>query len=241
MVGKTNNYPYRYIQRVIVLILSAGDLASSRVTFMDSDKKNKVGSRQLSAFRHIERMHPIRMLLYLSMVGIGVLFLILLIAFMRTGGFQSEEIQLPKFFSLGTVLLLLSSYTISRVPTIYKKDKLHKMARYLAATLGLGLLFIGSQILGWKEMTDAGVNFSGKASGTYLYLISALHILHLAGGIIFLFFVFFKTAHVATDSVRSLIFIRDPYRHLQLQMLSSYWHFLDFMWVGLYLVFLFMF
>ncbi|NDK55470.1 cytochrome c oxidase subunit 3 [Pontibacter fetidus] len=208
---------------------------------MDSDKKNKVGSRQLSAFKQIERMHPIRMLLYLSMVGIGVLFFILLVAFIRTGGFQGENVQLPKFFSISTVLLLFSSYTISRVPGIYRKDKLHKMTRYLGATLVLGLLFIGAQLLGWREMTSEGINFSGKASGTYLYLISALHILHLAGGLIFLFFLFFKTAHVATDSVRSLIYIRDPYRQLQLAMLSSYWHFLDFMWLGLYLVFLFMF
>ncbi|MER2998277.1 cytochrome c oxidase subunit 3 [Pontibacter populi] len=208
---------------------------------MDSDKKNKVGYRQLSAFKQIERMHPIRMLLYLSMVGIGVLFLILLIAFMRTGGFMAENVQLPKFFSVGTVLLLLSSYTISRVPGIYKKDKLNKMTRYLGGTLVLSLLFVGSQLLGWREMTAAGITFTGKASGTYLYLISALHILHLVGGVIFLFFLFLKTAHVATDSVRSLIFIRDPYRQLQLSMLTSYWHFLDFMWLGLYLVFLFMF
>lgn len=208
---------------------------------MDPDKKNKVGYRQLSAFKQIERMHPIRMLLYLSMVGIGVLFLILLIAFARTGGFEAENVALPKFFSVGTVLLLLSSYTISRVPGIYKKDKLNKMTRYLGGTLALGILFIGAQLLGWREMTAAGITFSGKPSGTYLYLISALHILHLLGGIIFLFFLFLKTAHVATDGVRSLIFIRDPYRQLQLSMLAGYWHFLDFMWLGLYLVFLFLF
>src|SRR5690606_41834966 len=58
---------------------------------------------------------------------------------------------------------------------------------------------------------------------TYLYLITALHILHLAGGIIFLSYLFFKTAHVVTDGIRSLIFIRDPYRSLQLSMLTSYW------------------
>lgn len=208
---------------------------------MDSEKKNKVGQKQLSAFRQMERMHPIRMLLYLSMVGIGVLFLILLIAFMRTGGFDANLVQFPKFFSVSTVLLLLSSYTISRVPAIYKKDKLKKMSRYLGYTLVLGLLFIGAQLLGWREMQAAGVTFSGRASGTYLYLISALHILHLVGGIIFLAFLFFKTAHMATDSVRTLIFIRDPYRQLQLTMMGSYWHFLDFMWLGLYLAFLFMF
>ncbi len=208
---------------------------------MDSDKKNKIGSKQLSTFKQIERMHPIRILLYLSMMGISVLFLVMVIAFWRTGGFEHQNADFPKFFSISTIILLVSSYTISRVPAIYKKDKLHKMTRYLGFTVVLSLLFVVAQLLGWREMEAAGITFSGKVSGTYLYLITALHILHLLGGIIFLFFLFFKTAHVATDSVRSLIFIRDPYRRLQLAMLASYWHFLDFIWLGLYLVFLFSF
>jgi cytochrome c oxidase subunit III len=207
---------------------------------MDPDKKNKVDARERSAFSRIEHMHPIRMLLYLSMTGIGVLFFILVIAFVRTGGFDYENFKLPRFFSISTVLLLFSSYAISRIPGIYKKDKLNKMTRYLGITLGLGVAFIGAQLIGWREMAATDIHFTGKTSGTYLYLITALHMLHLLGGLIFLAFLFFKTAHVAADSVRSLIYIRDPYRRLQLKMLSSYWHFMDFLWLGLYLVFLFM-
>lgn len=207
---------------------------------MDPDKKNKVNTKQLSAFRQMERMHPIRVLLFLSMIGIGVLFFILVVAFARTGGFQNENFELPKFFSISTLILLFSSYAISKVPRIYRKDKLNRMTRYLGITLGLGILFIVAQLVGWNEITRSGVYFTGKTSGTYLYLISALHILHLLGGLIFLSFLFFKTAHVAADGVRSLIFIRDPYRSLQLSMLRSYWNFLSFLWVGLYIVFLFM-
>ncbi|QCR24913.1 cytochrome c oxidase subunit III [Pontibacter sp. SGAir0037] len=188
----------------------------------------------------MEEMHPIRMLLYLSMIGIGVLFFILIIAFARTGGFQSETFHFPRFFSISTILILFSSYTISKIPGLYKKDKLKKMARYLGYTLVLGCLFIGAQFLGWNEVSDSGLNFKGKASGTYLYLISALHILHLLGGLIFLSFLFLKTLHVAADGVRSLVYIRDPYRTLQIAMLRSYWHFMGFLWVGLYVVFLFM-
>ncbi|WP_026236331.1 cytochrome c oxidase subunit 3 [Pontibacter roseus] len=207
---------------------------------MNQDRKNKVDSRQGSAFGKMEHMHPIRMLLYLSMIGIGVLFFILVIAFIRTGGFESEQFSLPKFFSISTLLLLFSSYTISKIPRIYKKDKLHKMTRYLGFTFGLSIAFIGAQLLGWRELSDSGANFTDKASGTYLYLISALHLLHLLGGIIFLAFLLFKTGHMASDGVRSLIFIRDPYRRLQLSMLCSYWHFMGMLWLSLYLVILFM-
>ncbi|GHA60613.1 cytochrome c oxidase subunit 3 [Pontibacter akesuensis] len=206
---------------------------------MDQDKKNKVNSAQRSAFRQIEKMHPIKMLLYLSMLGIGVLFFILTVAFARTGGFSGEQFELPKFFSVSTILLLFSSYTMSKVPGFYKREKLKKMSRYLGFTLFLSVLFVGAQLLGWNEMSRSGIYFTGKASGTYLYLISALHILHLIGGVIFLSFMLFKTIYVNSDGVRSLIFIRDPFRHLQLSMLNSYWHFMDFLWLGLYLAFLF--
>ncbi len=207
---------------------------------MDSDNKNKVDARQLSAFKNIKQMHPINMLLYFSMAGISVLFIILVIAFIRTGGFQPEGITMPKFFTIGSFLLIFSSYTISRVPGIYKKDKLKKMTRHLGITLLLGLLFIGAQVLGWREIAASGFGLTVKVSGTYFYLISALHILHLLGGLIFLSFLFFKTTHVAADGIRTLVFIRDPYRRLQLIMLSRYWHFMNFLWLSLFVVFLFM-
>lgn len=207
---------------------------------MNQDRKNKVDARQGAGFGKIEHMHPIRMLLYLSMVGIGVLFFVLIIAFVRTGGFGSEQFSLPKFFSISTILLLFSSYTIGKVPRSYKKDKLRKMTRFLAYTFLLGVAFIGAQILGWRELTMEGAYFAGKASGSYLYLMTALHLLHLLGGMIFLAFLLIKTAHMANNGVRSLIFIRDPYRRLQIAMICTYWHFLGALWLSLYLVILFM-
>ncbi len=207
---------------------------------MDQERKNKVHFKQLSAFRQIDKMHPVRMLLYLSMLGIGILFFILVVAFFRTGGFHLESFQMPKLFSVSTLLLLFSSFTLNRVPRFYRKDKLKKMARYLGFTLAFGVSFVIAQFIGWNEISASGVSFTGKASGTYLYLITALHIVHLLGGLIFLSYLFFKTLHVNADGVRSLIFIRDPYRILQLTMLNSYWNFMGFLWLGLYLVFLFL-
>jgi cytochrome c oxidase subunit 3 len=210
---------------------------------MNSDKKNKIGAGERSGFSSIEKVHPVKMLLYLSMMGIGVLFIILTIAYANTErlalpGFTPA---LPKFFSISTVIILISSYTISRTSHYYRKDKLIKLKRFLGFTLILGLGFVLTQAVGWGEFAAKGVSFTGKASGTYVYLISALHMLHLLGGIIFLTFLFLRTAHASTDAVRSLIFIRDPYRQMQIDMLTVYWHFMDFLWVGLYFFFLFFF
>ncbi|CAN5911159.1 cytochrome c oxidase subunit 3 [soil metagenome] len=210
---------------------------------MNSDKKNKIGAGEQSGFSKIDKVHPIKMLLYLSMVGIGVLFIILTIAYANSDSFSLTGITptLPKFFSISTVLLLISSYTISRTSYYYKRDRLNKLKKFLGFTLLLGFGFVLAQLAGWNEFATRGVTFTGKASGTYIYLISALHMLHLLGGIIFMAFLFFKTVHASSDAVRSLIFIRDPSRQMQIDMLTSYWHFMDFLWVGLYFFFLFFF
>ena len=183
------------------------------------------------------------MLLYLSLIGIGSIFLILLLAYARTEALMMHNANagLPKFFSVSTVLLLVSSYTISLTPRYYRKDNLTKTARYLGFTLGLSFLFLLSQAGGWFELYKNGILFRGKPYGSYLYLITALHALHLLGGISFLLYMYFKTFFSSRNAIRTLVFIRDPFRKLQLNLLTTYWHFMGAVWLTLYFVFLFLF
>jgi cytochrome c oxidase subunit 3 len=99
--------------------------------------------------------------------------------------------------------------------------------------------FVWSQIAGWREMAINGIAFQGGGSGTYIYLISALHSVHLLGGFVYLSYILLKTLHASLNPIRTLVFIRNPYRRQQLNMLCTYWHFMDILWVGIYLVFLF--
>ncbi|HSI91400.1 MAG TPA: hypothetical protein VK927_09815 [Adhaeribacter sp.] len=209
---------------------------------MKSDNKNKIGAPRTSAFSQIERVHPAKMLLYLCLAGIGIMFILLLLAYARTEArlFQELNLRFPKFFSVSTLILLVSTYTVSRTTKIYRKDKLRKLSVYLGFTLLLGLAFILSQAMGWYELANNGILVKGQVFGSYLYLLSAVHALHLVAGVLFLMYFYFKCRYSASDPVRTLIFIRDPFRLLQLQLLSSYWYFLTGLWVVLYLVFLFL-
>ncbi|MBC6698754.1 cytochrome c oxidase subunit 3 [Hymenobacter puniceus] len=211
----------------------------------DKERKDKVGANQpVSTFQRMERVPPLQMMLYLGLVGIGVLFLFLVGAYISTrsatqlpAGIQ----QFPKFFSISTIVLLLSSYVLAQAPRLYRTDDVNGLARCLGATLLLGSIFAGLQVLGWRELMLQGVFFEGKASGTYVYLISALHVLHLLGGMLFLLALLLRTMHASRDAVRTLVFIRNPYRRLQLRMLGTYWHFIDALWVLLFVVFVFMY
>ena len=183
------------------------------------------------------------MLLYLCLAGIGTIFLILLLAYARTEVtlLQSVNVGFPKFFSVSTVLILVSSYTLLRTHRLYRKDNLKKMSRYLGISLALGFAFLLSQVGGWYELAKNGIYFKGKPYGSYLYLITALHALHVAAGMMFLIYMYFKTFFASTDPIRTLVFIRDPFRKLQLGLLTSYWHFMGALWLTLYFVFLFLF
>ena len=209
---------------------------------MNSENKKKIGSVRASAFSRIEKMHPARMILYLCLSGISVLFLMLLLAFGRAEATALNQLHMPfpKFFSVSTLVLLAGTYPLSRTIRYYRKDKLQKLSRYLGYTLLSGFAFVLSQAGGWYELTKNGIFFQGKPFGSYLYLISALHMLHLLAGVLFLMYFFFKTRFAAADPVRMLFFIRNPFRRLQLSLLNTYWHFMSGVWVVLYLTFLFL-
>ncbi|QIX63589.1 cytochrome c oxidase subunit III [Hymenobacter lutimineralis] len=190
----------------------------------------------------MERVPPLLLILYLSIGAVGVLFAVLLGAYLYTrlrSGIPLGLYALPRVFSLSTIALLLSSYTLSQAPRLYQADNLPGLVRCLGATLLLGLLFTGLQALGWQQLLVGGATFTGEASATYIYLLSALHVVHLLGGVLFLMSLLWRAHHASRDGVRTLFFIRNPYRRLQLRMLGIYWHFIDGLWLVMFGLFLF--
>jgi len=211
----------------------------------EHEHKNQVKSgRDGSAFGRIERLPPMMLVLYLGLVAITSMFVILVGAYIHThvrNGVPSGLHPFPRYFSLSTIVLLVSSYTINQAHGFYARDELKALARCLGATLLMGSIFAGLQLLGWRELVQQGVLFDGEASGTYVYLISALHVVHLLGGMLFLLALLLRVVHADQDAVRALVFIRNPYHRRQLRMLATYWHFIDVLWVALFAVFLFVY
>jgi cytochrome c oxidase subunit 3 len=216
----------------------------------DRERKDKIGAnRPASAFQRMERVPPLVMMLYLAMLGIGVLFLFLIIAYAHTR-YEADLPRglhpFPKFFSISTIVLLISSYTLAQAQRLYRTDDVVNLSRCLGATLLMGCIFAGLQVLGWRELMEHGVLFSGEdektyAGGSFIYLISALHVAHLLGGMVFLLALLLRTLHASRDAVRTLVFIRNPYRRLQLRLLGMFWHFVDALWVVLFVVFVFLY
>lgn len=208
----------------------------------DHDKNTRRRFNE-TPLKKLEKLHPHKMMLLLTLFGSSLIFLFMLVAYSysipNAGDFVN--INLPKIFTISLFILLVSSYLISYAIPAFKEDNLKKLRNVLGFTLVLGTGFIYSQYLGWLQLHDSGIFLSGRDSGAYLYVITGLHLFHIISGILFLGYTFYQVAIAARDPVKNLIMVTNPYHRIKLEILTIYWHFLDIMWVILFFFLLFSF
>jgi cytochrome c oxidase subunit 3 len=138
------------------------------------------------------------------------------------------DIELPESFYISTALIILSSITYILAKNAIKNDAKKACANWLLITLGLAIAFIGFQFIGFSQMVAQGYYFTGPTSSikmSYIFLIAAVHIVHVVAGIISLMVVIYNQ-------------IKGQYsaqEHLGLSLGATFWHFLDLLWVYLLL------
>jgi cytochrome c oxidase subunit III len=202
------------------------------------------------------KLHPVSTAIRFLLGGITVLFLTLMVLFaLYNPGEHLSGQPYPKWFFFSTALILLSSYTVDRARRAFLKDDGTVLLNFLLITLVLGTAFSITQFLGWQQLWNAkltlyGVPDSPRATtsalrttpgAAFLFIISGLHVLHLTGGLIYLFISMFRVVNHRSDQVKSLLFFSSPLERARISSLAVYWHFLDFLWVLLFLYFLWFF
>lgn len=198
-------------------------------------QSGKLATHKPSLFERIEKQHPFLTLLYLAMVGSGLIFLFLLVGFTNSlGRFDTDLFVFPQFFLASTVFILISSYFVEKAWANFLNDEAILLRQHLIYLLLLGGMFCISQFIGWNELLGQGIIFSGKAAGTYVYLLTGLHILHLAGGLAFAAVQVVHYKKAGEDGVQALIIFSSKYEKTKMQLLKNYWHFLDILWLVIF-------
>jgi cytochrome c oxidase subunit III len=207
------------------------------------NKKTRSDRSNLSGFKRMEKFHPYKTLLFFGLVGSTVLFLTMAFIYIVTINNigNPDNFQLPKAFSVSTVFLLLSSFAISGVVKAFRNDSMKELKLSLLLTLILGSLFCISQAWGLKKMIDTGFFISSNVGVAYLYAITGMHFLHVAGGMIYLLVISFRVYSNSSDMVKSLMFFSDDSQMTRLQLSTIYWHFIDALWILLFFMFLYSF
>lgn len=187
------------------------------------------------------KLHPFQVMLYLGMTASGFLFLILttMYGLQRFSSANSGlSMEIPRAFILSTLIMLGSSYTLIQAKQYFFNDQIKKSVNYLFFTLLLGFAFGAAQIVGWIELyskTDSSLH--PNVASSYVYVISGIHFFHVLFGLGYLLVVLYKTYLRTKDVVAELIMVTNPFEKRKLDLLSRYWHYVDGLWLFLFLVF----
>lgn len=189
-------------------------------------------------FKKIEDMHPYQTLTYLGMVGSGLVFLFMTVAFVisQPEKIMYENFTLPKSFLLSSLLLILSGFTASYITSYYQEDNTRKMKQALGNTFLLGLGFTGLQFMGWKELSVMGIDFQGLPSGSFLYVLSGIHVLHLFGAMIFSLILLVQIQKCEKDPIKNIFMLANPFDKMKLKLFVTYWKFMEIVWLVLLLL-----
>jgi cytochrome c oxidase subunit III len=148
--------------------------------------------------------------------------------------------QLPRVLYVNTVILLASSLTLEltrrrviAIPATLRHSSadartvLSKGIYWLYVTGALGLIFILGQFLAWRDLAGQGLYLATNPSSSFFYVFTALHGMHLLGGIAGLAYVLRKLIGSKTGSAMHA---------RSFGAFSIYWHFMDILWVYLLLL-----
>lgn len=176
-----------------------------------------------------------KLILLFAMVSMTMMFAGLTSAFVvsKSRADWLKNFELPSAFYWSTAVIIGCSVTFVLAKRAIKKDNRSAVTSLLLGTLALGILFVVLQFKGFGQIVEQGYYFTGEGSSittTFLYVVTVTHLLHLAGGIISLLIIIYNHFKQKYNSTQTL----------GIELGAMYWHFLDLLWVYLFL-FLFFF
>jgi len=201
--------------------------------FLTRDDNGKAMINSIEATNTVseqkKRIHPHKFTLWVAIGSIIMMFAGLTSAYIVKRDQPGwTTFDMPRTFLLSTAVILLSSLTMQIALKSFRGRKMDRYRGFITVTAILGLVFVVLQWIGFTQIWDSGVTFRGSGAGQFLFVIAGLHALHVIGGVIALLVMFIKAYRT---NVRS-------YNIVPVEVVSSYWHFVDILWIYLLIFFL---
>lgn len=196
----------------------------------DGDNRNKDRS-----FEEIEEFRPDkwRVAMWFTLLVVVMTFGGLISAYIVLSTNQDLEwkpFALPWQVWVSTVLMIASSFCYKIAQNNLNKDRQKAAKQWLLATTVLGGTFISSQILLWFQLVKAGVYMQSNPYAGFFYILTAVHALHVLGGICALGYIVLRAWH-ETNSEEEMV-----RRKTAATVVGWYWHFMDGLWIVLLLL-----
>ncbi|MCE2956834.1 MAG: heme-copper oxidase subunit III [Bacteroidota bacterium] len=167
-------------------------------------------------------MHPKKFGLWLFMASVFILFMAFTSAYIvRRAEGNWQIFELPALFTYSTIVILLSSVTMQWTYFAVKRNQLANAKNMIVLTSVAGVIFLALQWMGWGSLIESSIHLVGNPSGSFLYIITGLHAAHIISAIVFLLVVLANA-------------LRNRFNLNQLEMCTTYWHFLGVLWLYLF-------
>jgi cytochrome c oxidase subunit III len=200
---------------------------------------------------YVRRLSRARLTLLLALTSISILFVTFTVVFVlrhgsvvldrHTGLYVQNwvRVTLPvRLLLVNTLVLLLSSVSIEMARRSMKREMALEPLRgiagidvgtghgtpWIAITVALGLMFLGGQWLAWESLRAHGFHIDSGGSSPFVYLLTAAHAVHLAGGILVLLYA------GAIFMLRRTI----EQRRIVVEVAAWYWHFMGVLWIYIF-------
>ena len=177
-----------------------------------------------------KRIHPHKFTLWVAICSIVMMFAGLTSAYIiKRNQANWLTFDLPVIFWYSTALIIISSVTLMLSQRAFAERAMSKYRKMLAVTCLLGISFIIMQVIGFTQLTASGFTLTKNVAYSFVYILVGLHALHVIGGVIALVVMLVR---IFSSKTRN-------YSSVPVEMMSTYWHFVDLLWIYLF-VFLLM-
>jgi len=171
-------------------------------------------------------MHPKKFGMWLFLASVMMLFMSLTSAYIvRQAEGNWVFFELPSLFYITSIIIIGSSVSMQWAFFAAKKDNQEMTKTMVLITTILGLLFLIGQFFGWKQLVAGSIYLVGNPSGSFLYILTGLHALHIISAIVFLLIVLISAFKGRIHSKNMA----------QVEMCTTYWHFLGGLWLYLFI------
>jgi cytochrome c oxidase subunit 3 len=172
---------------------------------------------------------------WVAIAGIVMLFTALASAYIvrSASGNDWQPLVVPRILWLSSALLVVSSITIELSRRNLKAQNDRSYGFWLASTLFLGLGFVGAQLLAWRQFVRQGLYMSSNPHSSFFYLFTGAHGVHVFGGLLVLTYLLVRTRKQTATVEGELKRIGTA------EAAAIYWHFMDGLWICLFLLLFF--
>lgn len=173
---------------------------------------------------------------WVAMASILMLFTALSSAYIVRAASSSDwqPLGMPRILLLSSVLLLISSGTLETARRKLKQAAANAYKSWLLLTVVLGIGFLASQIIAWRQLAKQGVYIASNPHSSFFYLFTAVHGVHLLGGLVALAYLSLRSR--APRDEKSALTSKLTKTQAKADAVTLYWHFMDFLWLYLFVL-----